>query len=74
VCLIGLTGDPLDPHVTLQRCLTAGHQTFSTLLFKQVPCSAWVSLLTEGHWESRSQLTVGGDVSTSVTLTRLPTG
>lgn len=69
MCRIGLTEEPQGPRVTLQQCLTAGHRIFSTWLFSSVPLSAWVSLLTEEHSGSRSQLTVDGDVSTSVKVT-----
>lgn len=74
MCRIGLTGEGQDTRAMFEPCLTAGHRTFSERLWSGVPSSAWVSLLTVAHSASRSRLMVGGDVSTSVTLTLSSTG
>jgi len=74
MCQIGLTEGDQGPRLMFQPCLTPGHRSFSEILWEQVPYSVLVSLLTEAHSGLPSQLTVAGDVSTSVTVTLSPTG
>lgn len=74
MCQIGLTLEAQGHRVMWQPCLTAEHRIFSRWLLDSVPLSAWESLLMGVHWASPSRLTVGGDVSTSVTLTLSRTG
>lgn len=74
MCQIGWTPGPQGPQLMYQRCLIAGHQTFSEWLWAQVrscplDSPAMVALLV-----SRSRLTVGGDGSTTVTLSRSSSG
>jgi hypothetical protein len=74
MCQIGWTEGPQGPQWTLQLCLIRGHQTFSEWLFKQVHSSPSDSQVMGERWASQSLLTVGGDGSTTVTLTRSSSG
>lgn len=74
VCQIGLTEGPQGPRWMFQRCLIPGHMTFSHMLWDAVHWSPSAQHLMAELWESRSQLTVAGDVSISVTVTRSCSG
>jgi hypothetical protein len=74
VCLIGWTVEEGVQRSMFQPCLTPGHRTFSEWLWEQVRLSPSDSRAMGVRWASLSQLTVGGDVSTTVTLTASWTG
>jgi hypothetical protein len=70
MCRIGWMEEAPGRPLMLQRCLIRGHWTFSEWLWEQVRSSPSDSPETVALWGSLSQLTVAGDVSTTVTLSR----
>ena len=74
MCQIGLTQGEQGPVWMLQLCLTPEHRTFSELLWELVRSCPLDSLATVALLVSRSPWMVGGDVSTTVTLTPSSTG
>lgn len=74
MCQIGLTPEGQASVWTFQPCLIPEHRTFSLWLWEQV---RWCHLdlqATAELWASPSPLTVGGDESSTVTLTASWTG